>query len=339
MKQINMEEWVASLIGAACKKPMPVLSFPSIQLMDIGVNRLISSAQTQAEGMRLIAQRTDAAAALSMMDLSVEAEAFGSAVRFSDDEVPTVTGRIVSSADDARALAVPPVSAGRCGIYVDAIRIAAETINDRPVFAGTIGPFSLAGRLMDVSEIMLNCYDDPEMVHITLDKTTRFIIDYIMAYKQAGANGVVIAEPLAGILSPGLADEFSSGYIKRIVDAVQDDDFIAVYHNCGNNTPLLIDSILNVGAGMYHFGNAVDMRGILELMPPNIIAMGNIDPVSQFRNGTPGSVRQAALGLLEQCGGYKNFIISSGCDIPPLSKWENIDAFFTAVGDFYHGRG
>jgi uroporphyrinogen decarboxylase len=28
-------------------------------------------------------------------------------------------------------------------------------------------------------------------------------------------------------------------------------------------------------------------------------------------------------------------MISSGCDIPPLSPWENIEAFFAAVREFY----
>ena len=35
--------------------------------------------------------------------------------------------------------------------------------------------------------------------------------------------------------------------------------------------------------------------------------------------------------LLEKCSSYPNFIISSGCDIPPLSSWDNIQAFFNQV--------
>ena len=38
---------------------------------------------------------------------------------------------------------------------------------------------------------------------------------------------------------------------------------------------------------------------------------------------------------MEECCVYPNFAISSGCDIPPASKWENIDAFFAAVDEFY----
>ena len=32
-------------------------------------------------------------------------------------------------------------------------------------------------------------------------------------------------------------------------------------------------------------------------------------------------------------------LISSGCYIPPLSKWENIDAFFAAVAEYYSDKG
>lgn len=57
------------------------------------------------------------------------------------------------------------MGAGRTGQYIEAIRQACGLIQDRPVFAGVIGPYSLAGRLMDVTEIMVNCYADPDFVH------------------------------------------------------------------------------------------------------------------------------------------------------------------------------
>ena len=43
------------------------------------------------------------------------------------------------------------------------------------------------------------------MVHVVLEKCAEFITKYILEYKKVGANGVVIAEPLAGLLSPALA--------------------------------------------------------------------------------------------------------------------------------------
>lgn len=332
---MNMKQWVTDTINAPVKKALPVLTFPAIQKMGISVKEFISDSDLQAKGMKIIADCTDSAASLSMMDLSLEAECFGSTIHFSDDEVPTVVGAIIEEEEDADALEIPEIGTGRTQIYIDAVEKAAKLITDRPVLAGVIGPFSLAGRLLDVTEAMIYCYDEPDMVHTVLDKVTTFIINYIKAYKAVGANGVVMAEPLAGLLSPALAEEFSSNYVKKIVDAVQDDEFIVVYHNCGNCTIQMIDSIIATGAPVFHFGNAIAMDEMMAKIPEDRIAMGNVDPAGQFRNGTPESVKESTKTIMEKCCKYKNFVISSGCDIPPMSSWDNINAFFEAVKEFY----
>lgn len=333
--QKNVKVWLEEMKKAPVKKALPVLSFPAIQLMGITVNELISDSSLQAKGMKLIADRVDAAASVSLMDLSLEAECFGSTIRYSDDEVPTVIGSIVSTEEEAEALKVPEIGAGRTSIYIEAIEKACKLITDRPVFAGIIGPFSLAGRLLDVTEAMIYCYEEPDMVHTLLEKVTEFLIKYAKAYKAVGAHGIVMAEPLAGLLSPALAEEFSSEYVKKVVDAVQDDNFLVIYHNCGNSTIQTIDSILSTGSAAYHFGNAISMAEMMTHIPADTLAMGNVDPAGEFRNGTPESIREATLGVMNACCKYPNFVISSGCDIPPLSKWENIDAFFATVNEFY----
>ncbi|MBQ4323001.1 MAG: uroporphyrinogen decarboxylase family protein [Clostridia bacterium] len=332
MKQ-NMREWIKTLPQS--KKSFPILSFPCVSLLGCTVKELISDSDKQAEGMALVAQRTNSAASVSLMDLSVEAECFGATVRFSDDEVPTVVGRLIHDEEEANALTVPSVGAARSGLYVDAIRKAVPMITDRPVFAGIIGPFSLAARLLDVSEIMIDCYDEPDMVHTVLEKATEFLIEYAKAYKDAGANGIVMAEPVSGLLSPALEEEFSSPYVKKITDAVQDDFFLMIYHNCGNNTPRMIESISSVGAAAYHFGNAIDMKQMLEDFPKDTPVMGNLDPAGVLRLGTPESVKEKTLELLRECAGYENFVVSSGCDVPPMTPWANLNAFFEAVDEFY----
>ena len=332
---MNMNKWRESVISEPKKKAMPILSFPCVQLMGITVKQLISDSKLQAEGMIKICRRTDSLASLSMMDLSVEAEVFGSEIRKSDDEVPTVIGRILKCEEDADRLKVPDVASGRTALYIKAIENAVKEINDRPVLAGVIGPFSLAGRLMDMSEIMANCYDEPDFVNKTLEKTSAFITNYILEFKKAGANGVVVAEPASGLLSPGLVEEFSSRYVKKIAARVRDDNFFFLYHNCGPNTPLMLPSLIGIGANAYHFGDAIKLPQVLEGMPPDVLVMGNVSPSAQFRNGTPESIYAVTKEILAECSKHKNFVISSGCDIPPMSPWANIDSFFKAVKDFY----
>lgn len=331
----NMKKWAADLIAAPTKKALPLLSFPSVQLMGISVGEIVASSRLQAEGIRLVANKVDSAAAVSFMDLSVEAEAFGSAVHLSDSEVPTIIGHTIDEETDPDTIKLPSVGDARCGVYVDAISAASKVIDDRPIFAGVIGPYSLAGRLMDISEIMILCYDDPDKVHAILRKATDFIISYIDAFKTVGSDGVIIAEPLAGMLSPALAEEFSHPYIKKIVDSVQSNEFIVIYHNCGNNVSRMAKGIYSIGAAGYHFGDAVHLSDMLPDAPSDSLVMGNVSPSAELLCGTPDSVREATLKIMSECSSYPNFVISSGCDIPPNTPWENIDAFFSAVQEFY----
>ncbi len=333
--KLNMKKWVQDCIDAPVKKAMPILSFPGIHLTGLTVEEMVRDGHLQAVCMEAVAKRFDTGAAFSLMDLSVEAEAFGSPIHYSGDEVPTVTAAIIHDEEEAEALRVPEVGEGRTGECVKGIREICGLITDRPVLAGIIGPYSLAGRLLDMTEIMVLCYEEPELVETVLKKTTEFLIKYARAFKEAGADGIAIAEPAAGLLSPGLIAEFSTPYVKQIRDAVEDDSFMILYHNCGNAVPLL-DNIKEIGAAGYSFGNAIDIEEALKVMPADSIVIGNIDPAGIIRNGTPEQIREETLALMERCCKYPNFVVASGCDIPPNTSLENIEAFFGAVDEFYN---
>lgn len=330
----DMNEWICECVAQDKKKGMPILSFPGAKLLNVTVDELVKDGHLQALCMESIAKKYDMGMAVSLMDLSVEAEAFGSPVQFETEEVPTVREALIHDEEEAEELKVPAVGAGRTGECVKGIREACERITDRPVFAGIIGPYSLAGRLLDMTEIMILCYEEPEMVETVLEKATEFLIAYAKAFKDAGANGVVMAEPAAGLLSPSQMEEFSNPYVKKVREAVEDDSFVVMYHNCGNIEPLL-GQIQEVDAKAYSFGNAIDIEKALEVIPQDRLVIGNIDPAGVLRNGTPEVVREETRKLLERCSKYPNFVIASGCDIPPMTPFENMDAFFETIEEFY----
>ena len=321
--------WNAARVGQ--KRALPVLSFPAAQKLGVTVQEMTQNAQTQAQAIALIANETPTAAAVGLMDLSVEAEAFGASIRFAEDEVPAVTGQLVDGRDAAIALQVPPLTGGRAPLYIEGIRQAKALIPDKPLLAGVIGPYSLAGRLMDVTEIFYACFDEPETVHTVLEKATEYIIAYCKAFQSAGADGVVMAEPLAGLLNPEMAAEFSNPYVVKIIQAVQTDAFPLVYHNCGGAAVKMLPELFAMKAAAYHFGNALDMETVMQNAPADALCMGNIDPAGLFASGTPQDMREAVGALMDKCAKYQNFIISSGCDIPAHASWENINTFFTAV--------
>ena len=52
---MNMRNWVANAIASPVKQPLPILSFPSAQLLDVSVRELVCSSDLQAKGMKLVA--------------------------------------------------------------------------------------------------------------------------------------------------------------------------------------------------------------------------------------------------------------------------------------------
>lgn len=165
-----------------------------------------------------------------------------------------------------------------------------------------------------------------------MEKATSFLIAYAQAFKDVGANGIIITEPAAGLLSPLMCALFSFEYIKKIVDAVQDDHFMVILHNCGN-TKKLVTSLLSTGAMGFHFGNAISMLDILPQIPWGRIAFGNIDPVS-IKNDTPEEIRNKVWDLLTKTAIYKNFVLSTGCDVPPGTTLDKMDIFFQTLEQF-----
>lgn len=330
---MDMYKWIEDIIKAEKVVNLPVISFPGFKITNTKIEEAIKSADAQAVCMKNLVDRFDMVAGISCMDLSVEAEAFGAGVTFHENDLPHVESNFVKTYDDANNLAIPSMDAGRLPIFIEAIKKASATINERPIFANIIGPFSLAGRLTDITEIMIKCLMEPETAHLLLKKSTEFIIKYALALKEAGANGFILAEPVAGLLSPEMDAEFASSYVKEIVDAVQDENFIVIYHNCGNVVELM-DSILTVGAKAYHFGNAIKLIDVIDKVPENCLVMGNIDPVDILQNGTKELIIEETTKLLEELKEYKNFVISTGCDVPESTSLENIEIFYRAVEVF-----
>lgn len=331
--QRNMKAWMHHVLNTPQRVAVPVLTYPAAAMAGLNILEIVRKAEAHYACVKVIVENYPTAAAVTCMDLSVEAEAFGSQVAFTENEVPTVIEGVMRTIDEVEKVIVPDITKGRALEYVKAAGLTARAVNDRPTLAGMIGPVSLAGRLFDMTEMMVALMLEPEKTHVLLEKSTRYLVAYAQAFKAAGAHGILIAEPAAGLLSPQQCHAFSSHYVKMIVDAVQDEHFMVILHNCGQ-TINLVESMLSTGCMGYHFGNAVDMTRILPQIPAGAMALGNIDPVGVMKNGTATQVRERTQALLKKTAGYPNFVLSTGCDVPPGTPRENLDAFFLALEDF-----
>lgn len=325
-----MSTFLDFVFGQSGRLGLPVLTFPAGTLTGATVKDFVTGADAQVAGQVALRERYGLPVLLSCMDLSVEAEAFGCQVAFATDEVPTVPGRLVTTRQAADALKVPAPGDGRTGVYLETIR-RLKSLSGRPVvLGGMLGPFSLAGRLYGVSDALSLTIEDPELAHVLLEKATAFLIAYAQAFKQAGAAGVIMAEPTAGLLSPKSLGTFSSTYVRRVVAAVDDESFTLVLHNCAARLTHL-PSVLESNARALHFGRPMDIVAALRQVPADRVICGNLDPATYWVQARPEEMTSAARELLAATSGHRNFVLSSGCDVPPKAPLANVDAFFAAL--------
>ena len=314
---------------------MPVGAYPGLAITGESVQDAISMPGAQFRTVMALHERFHTPVLLTAMDLSAEADAYGCEIRMSEREIPTVIGRRVTNAAEIDALPDPVPGDARTRVPLEtAWRLEAEMEEGIPILGCMLGPFSLAGRIFGVSEALEGTALEPELIEALLERVTGFLRQYALAFQETGAWGVIVAEPAAGLLSPAAVARFSAPYVRRIVETAETSEFAVVLHNCEAKF-VHLESILESGAGIYHFGAPMDILTALERVTGmDIILGGNLDPTAVFHNGTPESVGEATRGLLEATRPFKNFIISSGCDIPPGTPLANLEAFYRAVDLF-----
>jgi uroporphyrinogen decarboxylase len=334
---MNINNWVKQIIISNERFAIPIMTHPGIEMINKTVSEAVQNGEIHAEAILKLAETFPLIASTVIMDLTLEAEAFGCRIEFPKDDMPHILGRLVSNSEEVEKLQVPDLTAGRIPEYLKANHLTVKTIKNKPVFAGVIGPFSLAGRLYDMTEIMMGCYIEPDVIVVLLNKCTEFIIKYCLELKRIGCMGVVIAEPAAGLLSNEDCLVFSTAFIKRVVDALQDDSFMIILHNCGNKGHCT-DAMLKTNAAAYHFGNAIDMVETLKICPKDKLVLGNIDPVGVMKLGSTEEVKAITYDLLMKTSEFDNFVLSTGCDLPPHVPAENILAFYDALKDYNGNR-
>lgn len=305
---------------------VPLMGFPGIQLTQSTIWQNGFNSELQYRTVKALVDRFKPDAVFSFMDLSVEAGAIGIPVVFPENESPNVEQHPVKKVEDlARFMDIDVCYDARVKAYVDVIK---RIKNNLDVLTGAyvIGPFTLSSLMMGATQIAMETIDQPELVKQVLQFATKTIIHYGELLVKAGADMVCILEPTATFLSPEAFGNFSGPFVKQIVEKL---DTRPILHICGN-TKNLIKVMCETGVQGLSLDAPVDFVEAIEQMPENVVLIGNVDPVSIMVNSTPDQVYQAVKSLLGRMEPFPNFILSTGCDLPPETKLENIQAFMEA---------
>ncbi len=302
----------------------PLMGFPGAQLSGTTIKENLEDAATQVESLKSLYERYSPAAMFTMMDLTLEAEALGLRLLKPEDASYTVLEHPIEKEADLLKLKIPnPAKDARMPMVLDVVKRMHESFACLNI-AYIVGPYTLAGLLNGASRVIKNVLKKPEFLKELLEITTIVIEEYAQALINAGADALCILEPTATLLSPAQFDEFSGVYVKRITDKCKAP---VILHICGNTTRIINNMVLTKVDGL-SLDSMVNFAEVKEMIPENMILMGNLDPVSMIAYGEKDVVKKNIRELLGVMKDKKNFVLSTGCDLPKDADLDNIQLMF-----------
>lgn len=305
---------------------MPLMGFPGIQITRTSLKQNEFNWGAQFWTLSELARHFQPDAVFPFMDLSVEANALGLPVRFPLSETPTVEYPVVKNQSDLhRFYRIDVLADGRVRVFIETVKLIKRHLK---TYCGAyvIGPYTLAALMMGATETAIAIIDDPDLLHETMTFTTYVIARYANALANAGADMVAILEPSAVMLSPKQYREFSGRYTQQIILQMK---ALPILHICGDSNHL-IDEMVATGAQGLSLDSLVALDDVAPRVPGDVVLIGNINPTAVMVDQTPQAVYDQTRDLIARMEPYRNFILSTGCDLPPETPLANIKAFMDA---------
>ena len=315
---------------------IPQVTYTTAQLTGVGLVEALQSPEKTAEAL-LAGQRElgyDAIYVGWESSFNLLAEAMGCTMRFPEDSVPQVAEHVVKSPEDVDKLELPdPHNSGRLPIHMDMVNIVKDAVKGEiPLFAYTPGPFTLAGQLAGVNSLMVATIRNPQFVNNLIAVAFKASERYALANIQAGVDVVVTADPTASgsLISPKTFETYAAPHQQALVDAITQAGAIASLHICGKTTAML-ELMAGTGTSILELDHLVKLTEAKTRVGNDVILMGNLNPTELLLTGTPEAVETAARECIEAVGQDGQYILSSGCEVPPLTPLANIRAMVTAA--------
>ncbi|MCK4789664.1 MAG: MtaA/CmuA family methyltransferase [Desulfobacteraceae bacterium] len=264
-------------------------------------------------------------------DMGVEAEALGAGVNFyshhTDVVYPTISKKVAEKVDDLD-IRVPPdlAKAGRIPLVVEAIRLLKEEVGDQvAIGAWVLGPYTLAGQIVDIGDLAKMAFKKTDMVHEVLDTLAGILIEISRIYREAGADYMTIREMGAGpdILSPRIFKILIRPHLEQILAAI---DSPKVLHICGS-TDSIVDQMALCGADALSVDQKNNVAETRKKLGNEVILLGNFDPYGTLVQMDASQVEQ----VIKKCIDDGVDAVWPGCDLWPEVKKENMEALMAAT--------
>jgi MtaA/CmuA family methyltransferase len=318
--RMQVMEWLSRL-GRRAVIPVGGLLGTALTGTTVRGNMLDPAVKAESAACLHLELGTDAV--FHIGDVAVEAEAIGAPVALPENDPPEIQASILKDPDGLRLLADADIHASpRAAVTLECVRILAQRFPRSIVLGQVTGPLTIAGGLLGYERMLRLAITDRPFLEATLELCAQVAVQFARLQMEAGAGMLWVGEPMGALLSPRLFAELSGPRLSNVLAVSPDWNIL---HVCGDTTPH-VEVLVATGARVLSLDAAVELPGVVQRVPEDVVVMGNIDPVRVLKQGLEEDVRRAAEELLEAMDPYDNFILSTGCSMPRTAPLANAHA-------------
>ncbi|MDX9874920.1 MAG: uroporphyrinogen decarboxylase [Spongiibacteraceae bacterium] len=283
-------------------------------------------------------------AAILFSDILTIPDAMGLGLYFEEGEGPRFR-KPVRTAADIEALPIPDPEKD-LGYVMEAVKTIRRELNGRVPLIGFAGsPWTLAtymiegGSSKDFRRAKALAFDQPELMHLLLDKLAQSVTTYLNGQILAGAQAIQIFDTWGGALSHDGYREFSLAYMQRIVSSLireHEGRPVPVILFTKNGAPWLPE-IADSGADAVGLDWTVDIGTVRKQIGDRVALQGNMDPSVLY--ASPARIRAEVEAILASYGSGPGHVFNLGHGITPQVDPANAGAFIEAVHELsarYH---
>ena len=284
-------------------------------------------------------------AAILFSDILTIPDAMGLGLYFETGEGPRFK-KTVNTLADIEAL--PVLDAQKdLGYVMDAVSTIRRELNGRVPLIGFSGsPWTLAtymvegGSSKDHRKSKAMLYENPQAMHLLLDKLADSVIAYLNGQIMAGAQAVQIFDSWGGSLSDAAYQEFSLAYMQKIVNGL-------IRENDGRKVPVILftkggglwlESMAETGADALGLDWTTNIGDARRRVGNKVALQGNMDPSVLY--ASPQAIRAEVSRILASYGSGDGHVFNLGHGITPEVDPAHAGAFIEAVHELsakYHG--
>ena len=283
-------------------------------------------------------------AAILFSDILTVPDAMGLGLYFETGEGPRFK-KTVTTLADIEALPIPDAQKD-LGYVMDAVSTIRRELNGRVPLIGFSGsPWTLAtymvegGSSKDFRKSKAMLYDNPQAMHLLLDKLAQSVTAYLNGQILAGAQAVQIFDSWGGSLSAAAYQEFSLAYMRKIVNGL-------IREHDGRKVPVILftknggqwlEVMAQSGCNALGLDWTTDIGQARQRVGSQVALQGNMDPSILYAE--PAAIRAEVERILAAFGSGEGHVFNLGHGITPEVNPEHVAAFVDAVHEFsaqYH---